>query len=663
MERQHGHEARADACLAQASAHYAPAAEQVFADSFAELGWAPRAGAVADRVASSTREERVRPPAIKTAAQVVTLPALPVSAPPAPGRPAKQAAAQVAAVSLFPDNRPAPAASVPVRENAHADEPRPAFHFDTRPAPKQPAVEEMPPSEVGLVTSLNESIDPAPGLAAAMGAYAKSSSGHKGHASPSPSPDDGQSAASSPLPSPDASATPASKADATPSGTPSPAFVQKYEAATVQFLQKDYVGAIKLLDEADAIQGGQPQSASLRNQIFKAYYEAAYSAYQHADYPAALTQLDGADAAHSNSQNQSDAYNLRGLVLSKQRNYEAAETMFHKAVQTDPGLWAAKFNYAEVPFNYRNFTVARARFEELFSQTDPVKQPVEAELTQFKVFLTLLLEGKEDAARTFMQHFNFSGATPARYFCQAALNFYSGDVDKAQGWIDSARKEYPPRKSSSFLEAFYRVGWLTDPNAPENRRAFDRRRHAQPDPGSVRRRGRCHAQPDPGPRGRGDAETFRVGVRRVRHAHCQPGGGAGDPAGGARVPRAGDAAARGFGYSRRHAGVFKEHAAVDGKSVRDADPAACHAYADRLGQGHPKRDGFGLARSGQGHAHGQSCRDPGPGDRQGFGNPLAHRIRPGGRSGFPETHGLGPGGGSHHAFAHGFRVRHRNRVP
>ena len=234
----------------------------------------------------------------------------------------------------------------------------------------------------------------------------------------------------------------------------------------VQFLQENYPEAKKLLDEADAIQPNQPSAVSLRGQSFKQYYEAAYTAYQHADYVSALAQLDGADSVNSNLQNQSDAYNLRGLVLSKQRNYVEAETMFHKAVQTDPGLWAAKFNYAEVPFNYRNFTVARARFEELFSQTDPVKQPVEAELTQFKVFLTLLLEGKEDAARTFMQHFNFSGATPARYFCQAALNFYTGDVDKAQGWIDSARKEYPARKSSSFLEAFYRVGWLTDPNAP-----------------------------------------------------------------------------------------------------------------------------------------------------------------------------------------------------
>ena len=338
----------------------------------------------------------------------------------------------------------------------------------SRPGPELSHPQDMPPADAGWNLSSDEATQPVHAFSPTASVLAK----RRSHASPSPTatPEDSPAAgsdtgaAATPAASPGDATSATPEPEATPSGTPSPAFMQKFEAATVQFLQKDYVGAKKLLDEADAIQPHQPNSVSLRNQIFKQYYETAYADYQHADYADALTQLDGADGVGSNAQNQSDAYNLRGLVLSKQRNYEGAEGMFRKAVQTDPGLWAAKFNYAEVPFNYRNFTVARSRFEELLSQTDPAKQPVEAELTQFKVFLTLLLEGKEDAARTFMQHFNFSGATPARYFCQAALNFYSGDVDKAQGWIDSARKEYPARKSSSFLEAFYRVGWLTDPN-------------------------------------------------------------------------------------------------------------------------------------------------------------------------------------------------------
>ena len=77
--------------------------------------------------------------------------------------------------------------------------------------------------------------------------------------------------------------------------------------------------------------------------------------------------------------------------------------------QADPQFWAARFNYAELPFNYRNYTAARSRFEELSAQTDASKQPREVELTQFKIFLTLLLEGKVDGARSFMGHLSFTG--------------------------------------------------------------------------------------------------------------------------------------------------------------------------------------------------------------------------------------------------------------
>ena len=195
---------------------------------------------------------------------------------------------------------------------------------------------------------------------------------------------------------------------------------------------------------------------------FKAHYALAYIEYRKQNYPGALAHLDDADRVQKNA----DSYNLRGLIFSKQHNYDQAEAMFHKAVTTDPALWAAKFNYAELPFNRGSYTDARTRFEELFSQTDATKQPREAELTQYKVFLTLLLEGKVEAASTFMDHLTFSGATPARYFCNAALNFRAGSVDKAKNWIDDAKKEYPPQLVAIFIESFYRLGWMADPNAP-----------------------------------------------------------------------------------------------------------------------------------------------------------------------------------------------------
>ena len=223
-----------------------------------------------------------------------------------------------------------------------------------------------------------------------------------------------------------------------------------------------------MLDEADAVQPGQTTSINLRAQIFKHFYEAAYAAYkQRSDYRGALAQLDEAETTQPN---QPDALNLRGLTYSKLKEYEHAESAFKRAIAADSQFWAARFNYAELPFDYQNYTTARSRFEELSAQTDAAKQPREVELTQFKIFLTLLLEGKVDGARSFMQHLSFSGKTPARYFCQAALEFHDGSADRAQAEIDSAAKEFQAQSKlvDIFKESFYRIGWLNDPGSPPN---------------------------------------------------------------------------------------------------------------------------------------------------------------------------------------------------
>ena len=443
LEERHGRSPNGGSWLAQADAKYPAAAQTVFAESFQDLGW------------STTHSERL--------VAVVDDDRKPVAA-------RKPASDEPDPAATATRKAPAKTAAEP------AASPKPAFRT-TADAPAQPAFRAAGPAAQDLngqmppvidarepQTLVEDAADVRAGTVAPA-VLGKPSSAR--HATPTPSPQPSSSpaadSAASPSPgdSPAASASPGPAASAPPGATPAPAFVQKYEAAYVKYLEKDYQGAKTLLDEADAIQSGQKSSDDLRSLIFKAYYEASYVSFRKGDYPTALEQLNNADGVKANNP---DSLNLRGLVLSRQRNYEQAEAAFKKAAQLDPSFYAAKFNYAELPFNYRNYTVARTRFEELFAQTDPAKQPVEAEITQFKVFLTLLLEGKIDAARGFMEHFTFTGATPARYFCQAALDFYAGNMEKAQGWIDSAGKEFKPQLVSIFKESFYRIGWMTDVN-------------------------------------------------------------------------------------------------------------------------------------------------------------------------------------------------------
>ena len=416
--------------LAEAGDIYSPASSEVYVESFHEMGW--NASRPATQLARATPAGK-RPSGLGA-----------MAADKKPGEPAT-----VAVVQLI-DKRQETANTIkkhPAATGSESPSDKPEFRIGSGGdfAESEREFQIGPPGEAAA-----SPLSPATGPLA----LAKPPAGNRrGHSAtplpttpPTPSPTGSPPAAST---SPAAAASPESTvpggdlpANATPAPSPEPGFIQAYEAAYVQFLQEKYDEARELLDKADSIQAGQPSSVSLRNQIFKHFYGEAYLRYASKDYEGAVAQLNAADKVLSN---QADANNMRGLIFSRQKNYRSAEEMFKKSIAQDPTFWEAKFNLAELPFIYKNYPEARGRFEQLFGETDPVKQPKEAELTEFKVFLTLLLEGKETAARSFMERFNFSGATPARYYCQAALDFIHGDTDKALGWISSAKKEYPAK--------------------------------------------------------------------------------------------------------------------------------------------------------------------------------------------------------------------------
>ncbi|MBS0658352.1 MAG: tetratricopeptide repeat protein [Verrucomicrobia bacterium] len=204
-------------------------------------------------------------------------------------------------------------------------------------------------------------------------------------------------------------------------------------------------------------------NAPAPTQQFLDAFLVAAKAYQNKDYPAALAALEQAESIQPN---QAEAANLRGLVQFKLRDFAAAERHFKEAIRLDPTLWAARLNLADIPFEFRNFTLARERLEQLFAETDASVQPRESEFVQYKIFLTLLLEGKETLAKNFLSRFGFNGKTPARYYVQAAMNFHAGDFDRAVAWMQGARREFPGESETLFAESLYRVGWLTEKTAP-----------------------------------------------------------------------------------------------------------------------------------------------------------------------------------------------------
>ena len=197
--------------------------------------------------------------------------------------------------------------------------------------------------------------------------------------------------------------------------------------------------------------------------LARAKFDGAEQAFAQRDFTAARKLVDEADAADPN---QASYLNLRGEILLAQKDFDAAEAAFKQAAKVDPKFREAQFNLAQIPFKKKDYTKARERYEALFGSTPAPNNGKDqtAQLIKFKVFLTLLLEGKDSRAQKMMEQFQFTGDTPALYYAQAAWEFKHSNATKANDWVTSARKIYAPAMNMVFADAFYDLGWLQ--NAP-----------------------------------------------------------------------------------------------------------------------------------------------------------------------------------------------------
>jgi Flp pilus assembly protein TadD len=191
--------------------------------------------------------------------------------------------------------------------------------------------------------------------------------------------------------------------------------------------------------------------------LARSKFEQAQQALRQRDYATATKLIDEADQAEPN---QSATLNLRGEILMEQKQFDEAEAAFKKAVRLDPKFSEAQYNYAQIPFKKKDYATARERFEALFKQTPGGDKNQAAELIKFKIYMTLLLEGKESRAQAMMEQFQFTGDTPALYYAQAAWEFKHNNPQKAEDWTASAKKIYSPALNSVFADAFYDIGWL-----------------------------------------------------------------------------------------------------------------------------------------------------------------------------------------------------------
>jgi tetratricopeptide (TPR) repeat protein len=191
--------------------------------------------------------------------------------------------------------------------------------------------------------------------------------------------------------------------------------------------------------------------------LAKTQFEQALQAYEQRDFETASKLAAEAD---NTDPKQPQILNLRGEILLEQKKYGEAETLFKDALKVDPKFREAQFNLADVPFRNKDYATARDRFQALLNQTPGGDKNHAAQLINFKIFLTYLLEGKDNRAQKLMEQFQFNGETPSLYYAQAAWEFQHNNTEKANDWITSARKIYPLASNDLYAAGFYDLGWL-----------------------------------------------------------------------------------------------------------------------------------------------------------------------------------------------------------
>ena len=189
----------------------------------------------------------------------------------------------------------------------------------------------------------------------------------------------------------------------------------------------------------------------------------AEQAYRQRDYKGALQLLNQVDAT---APNQAVSQNLRGKILLAQGEDGAAEAAWRDAVAADPEFLEARFNLARIPFKKRDYADARKQLEAILGATSGGKpQQHWEQLIRYQIFLTILLEGRDGPAQKALDEFKMMDETPALYYAQAAWAFQHGNARQGNAWVANANNLFSEDLNQAFAAPFADLGWLSKTGA------------------------------------------------------------------------------------------------------------------------------------------------------------------------------------------------------
>ncbi len=188
-------------------------------------------------------------------------------------------------------------------------------------------------------------------------------------------------------------------------------------------------------------------------------------AWRQGEYDGALRLLDQVDAI---APNQAVSYTLRGQIFFAQGKNEEAAAAWRTALLADPQFVEARYYLARLPFRERDYEGARRQFEALLGASAGGKEERQRQqLIQYQIYLTLLLEGRDGPAQKALDDFKMMDDTPALYYAQAAWAFQHGNLKQGSNWLANAANLFSPELNRAFTAPLLDLGWAGQTNAPQ----------------------------------------------------------------------------------------------------------------------------------------------------------------------------------------------------
>lgn len=194
-----------------------------------------------------------------------------------------------------------------------------------------------------------------------------------------------------------------------------------------------------------------------RQDQISAVYKRATGLAKAGDYAGAQKAVD--EYAAQAGSDDPFTHELRGTILTQQREYVAAEKEFAQVIERTPSSHIGRFNHAEVVFLQQRYDEAEKEFAAV--ETLMIDRDVAiADLARYKRVICRLAKGNLPAADLLIPPVKEDEESPALTYSRAAFACRKGDLKSANELAEKAQTRFTEGVQNLYVDSLLELHWM-----------------------------------------------------------------------------------------------------------------------------------------------------------------------------------------------------------